>query len=200
MHARVAPVAVVDLAEFVRPAARCPADAFKVERVYPISQASLPAPLIGSMRLSTSLATLFIALGGAVASPTPEFELLAGRNSPAIQYLGSQSATLSGGTKAGDLVFVSGQVPLLNGTVVPGGIKNETAFVIERVGSILKEGGTDWSKVLKVTVLLQGGSAVSGWLIKDIRDLAEMNEVYAEMIPNPKPARAAFQVGNLPVL
>ncbi|KAK1925974.1 Endoribonuclease L-PSP/chorismate mutase-like protein [Papiliotrema laurentii] len=140
------------------------------------------------MRLSTSLATLFIALGGAVASPTPEFELLAGRNSPAIQYLGSQSATLSGGTKAGDLVFVSGQVPLLNGTVVPGGIKNETAFVIERVGSILKEGGTDWSKVLKVTVLLQ-----------DIRDLAEMNEVYAEMIPNPKPARAAFQVGNLPV-
>jgi hypothetical protein len=41
-----------------------------------------------------------------VASPTPEFELLAGRNSPAIQYLGSQSATLSGGTKAGDLVFV----------------------------------------------------------------------------------------------
>jgi 2-iminobutanoate/2-iminopropanoate deaminase len=73
-----------------------------------------------------------------------------------VTYLGSQSATLSGGTRFGDLVFVSGQVPLINGTVVPGGIKNETAFVIDRVGAILAEGGTDWSKVLKVTVLLQG--------------------------------------------
>ena len=81
---------------------------------------------------------------------------LSARESNEIQYLGSQSSTLSGGTRFGDLVFVSGQVPLLNGTVVPGGIKNETAFVIERVGAILKEGGTDWSKVLKVTVLLQG--------------------------------------------
>jgi len=81
---------------------------------------------------------------------------LAKRENNGIQYLGSQSATLSGGTRFGDLVFVSGQVPLINGTVVPGGIKNETAFVIDRVGAILAEGGTDWSKVLKVTVLLQG--------------------------------------------
>ena len=81
---------------------------------------------------------------------------LSARETNVIQYLGSQSSTLSGGTRFGDLVFVSGQVPLLNGTVIPGGIKNETAFVIERVGAILKEGGTDWSKVLKVTVLLHG--------------------------------------------
>jgi 2-iminobutanoate/2-iminopropanoate deaminase len=78
------------------------------------------------------------------------------RENDGVKYLGSQSATLSGGTRFGDLVFVSGQVPLINGTVVPGGIKNETAFVIERIGAILAEGGTDWSKVLKVTVLLQG--------------------------------------------
>jgi 2-iminobutanoate/2-iminopropanoate deaminase len=78
------------------------------------------------------------------------------RENNGVKYLGSQSATLSGGTRFGDLVFVSGQVPLINGTVVPGGIKNETAFVIERIGAILAEGGTDWSKVLKVTVLLQG--------------------------------------------
>lgn len=85
---------------------------------------------------------------------------LAERENDGISYLGSQSATLSGGTRFGDLVFVSGQVPLINGTVVPGGIKNETAFVIDRVGAILAEGGTDWSKVLKVTVLLQGKSSV----------------------------------------
>ena len=34
----------------------------------------------------------------------------------------------------------------------------------------------------------------------DIRDLPAVNEVYAAMVPDPKPARAAFQVGNLPVL
>lgn len=97
---------------------------------------------------------------GAVASPfgSSSDSGLAKRENHGIQYLGSQSATLSGGTRFGDLVFVSGQVPLINGTVVPGGIRNETAFVIERVGEILKEGGTDWSKVLKVTVLLQGQS------------------------------------------
>jgi len=43
------------------------------------------------------------------------------RENNAVKYLGSQSATLSGGTRFGDLVFVSGQVPLINGTVVPGG-------------------------------------------------------------------------------
>lgn len=37
------------------------------------------------------------------------------------------------------------------------------------------------------------------WSYVDINDLAEMNEVYSSMIPNPKPARAAFEVGNLPV-
>ena len=123
------------------------------------------------------------------------------RENDGVKYLGSQSATLSGGTRFGDLVFVSGQVPLINGIVVPGGIKNETAFVIDRVGAILAEGGTDWSKVLKVTVLLQGTFLII-WmtLTEDIRDLPAMNEVYAAMIPDPKPARAAFEVGNLPVL
>lgn len=93
-----------------------------------------------------------------LASPESSPAVLSTRENNKIQYLGSQGTTLSGGTRFGDLVFVSGQVPLLNGTVVPGGVKNETAFVIERVGAILKEGGTDWSKVLKVTVLLQGES------------------------------------------
>lgn len=125
---------------------------------------------------------------------------LEARNNDKITYLGSKGATLSGGTKFGNLVFVSGQVPILNGTVVPGGIKNETAFVLARIGDILKEAGTDWSKVLKTTVLLQGESSIQAVLMSDVRDLPAMNEVYAATVPNPKPARAAFEVGNLPVL
>lgn len=110
-----------------------------------------------NMRFSCALlATVFAPF--ALASPLQgsERDGLSTRENDKVQYLGSQSSTLSGGTRFGDLVFVSGQVPLLNGTVVPGGIKNETAFVIDRVGAILEEAGTDWSKVLKVTVLLQG--------------------------------------------
>ncbi|GHJ88712.1 hypothetical protein NliqN6_5114 [Naganishia liquefaciens] len=112
---------------------------------------------------------------------------LAERNSD-ITRLGSVGKTLSGGTSFGNLVFVSGQVPVVNNTVVPGGIKNETAVCIEKVAAVLKEAGTDWSRVLKVTVLMQ-----------DINDFANMNEVYNAMIPDPKPARSAFEVGNLPV-
>lgn len=114
------------------------------------------------MKFSLPLLSTLLALG-ASATPLLNDHAISQRDSglvkreyDTVQYLGSQSSTLSGGTKSGNLVFVSGQVPLLNGTVVPGGIKNETAFVIDRVGAILAEGGTDWSKVLKVTVLLQG--------------------------------------------
>jgi enamine deaminase RidA (YjgF/YER057c/UK114 family) len=94
----------------------------------------------------------------AVASASPlasTAEPLARRNQD-ITRLGSVGKTLSGGTIFGDLVFVSGQVPLVNNSIVAGGIKNETAVCIQKVEEILKEAGTDWSRVLKVTVLLQG--------------------------------------------
>lgn len=109
------------------------------------------------MKFSLAFLTAVFSSTVLASPPLPERPRAhAARENDQVQYLGSQSATLSGGTRFGDLVFVSGQVPLLNGTVVPGGIKNETAFVIDRVGAILEEAGTDWSKVLKVTVLLQG--------------------------------------------
>ncbi|KAJ9123057.1 hypothetical protein QFC22_001246 [Naganishia vaughanmartiniae] len=138
------------------------------------------------MLFNLGLLTTLLAL--ASASPlTSSTEPLAKRNSD-ITRLGSVGKVLSGGTKFGNLVFVSGQVPLVNNTIVSGGIKNETAVCIQKVADVLKEAGTDWSRVLKVTVLMQ-----------DINDFAMMNEVYSSMIPDPKPARSAFEVGNLPV-
>jgi 2-iminobutanoate/2-iminopropanoate deaminase len=183
------------------------------------------------MLFNLGLLTSLLAITSITASPltsnAPSSSALERRNND-ITHLGAVGKTLSGGTKFGDLVFVSGQVPLLNGTIVPGGIKNETALCIQRVGEILQEAGTDWSRVLKVTVLLQGKSTfrhlfslealiMIGVVLMmscsyprsyslalvmamiDINDLAEMNEVYSAMIPDPKPARAAFEVGNLPV-
>jgi 2-iminobutanoate/2-iminopropanoate deaminase len=52
---------------------------------------------------------------------------------------------------------------------------------------VLKEAGTSWDYVMKTTVYLA-----------DIGDYAAMNEVYAAMLPTPKPARTALQVGKLP--
>lgn len=133
-------------------------------RLSPQSLHKSSLPLRHKMRFSFALLSTLLALGVSASPLAGDSSLsqrstdLSERENDKVHYLGSQSATLSGGTKFGDLVFVSGQVPLLNGTVVPGGIKNETAFVIDRVGAILAEGGTDWSKVLKVTVLLQGKS------------------------------------------
>ncbi|KAJ9091828.1 hypothetical protein QFC19_008942 [Naganishia cerealis] len=136
-----------------------------------------------------NLGLLTALLAVASASPlTPTSESSLARRNEDITRLGSVGKLLSGGTKFGDLVFVSGQVPTLNNTIVPGGIRNETALCIQKVGDVLKEAGTDWSRVLKVTVLMQ-----------DINDFALMNEVYSSMIPDPKPARSAFEVGNLPV-
>lgn len=61
----------------------------------------------------------------------------------------------------GDLVFVSGQVPIVDGEIVEGGIKNETVVCLEKIGEVLQEAGTDWSRALKVIVYLQGAFALS---------------------------------------
>ncbi|KIX05176.1 uncharacterized protein Z518_06048 [Rhinocladiella mackenziei CBS 650.93] len=104
-----------------------------------------------------------------------------------VTYLGSQSRILSGGATAKGLVYTAGTVPSLNGTIVSGGIQNQTAQVIRNIGAILEEAGTSWDYVLKTTVYLA-----------TMDDYSAMNEVYAEMLPDPKPARTAVEVGQLP--
>ncbi|KAF2745238.1 hypothetical protein M011DRAFT_447521 [Sporormia fimetaria CBS 119925] len=125
---------------------------------------------------------LFIA-GLAAATPTSKLA-----EQPVVTYLGSQGRILSGGafTNKG-IVFTSGTVPSLNGSIVPGGIEPQTARVIKNIGAILEEAGTSWDYVLKTTVYLA-----------NMDDYAAMNEVYAAMLPSPKPGRTAVQVGKLP--
>ncbi|KEF55837.1 uncharacterized protein A1O9_08588 [Exophiala aquamarina CBS 119918] len=102
-----------------------------------------------------------------------------------VTYLGSQSSILSGGAAAKGLVYTAGTVP--NATAIGTGIANETRSVINKLAVILEEAGTSWDYVLKTTVYLANMS-----------DYSAMNEVYGEMLPNPKPARTAIQVGRLP--
>ncbi|KAJ1311899.1 hypothetical protein OPQ81_010359 [Rhizoctonia solani] len=95
---------------------------------------------------------------------------------------------LSHATKIPGLIFLSGQTPVdVNGTVVPGGIKEHTAQCIKNLGNVLEAAGSSWEKVVKVNVYL-----------KNMDDFAEMNEVYSELLPTPKPARTCIQAAKLP--
>jgi len=92
--------------------------------------------------------------------------------------------------EANGLLFISGQVPLdpQTGKVVEGGIREQTARVMENIGAILKAAGYDYGDVVKSTCLLA-----------DMSDFKAMNEVYATYYPSAQPARAAFAVRELPL-
>lgn len=91
--------------------------------------------------------------------------------------------------KAGDTIYVSGQLPIdpATGAFAGDDITAQTRQSLTNIRSILEAAGTDMSKVVKTTVLL-----------KSIADFAAMNEVYAQFFSEPYPARAAFQVAALP--
>ena len=91
--------------------------------------------------------------------------------------------------KAGNLLFVSGQIPLdpATGEVVEGDIIVQTRRVLDNVKAILTEAGADFSNVVKTTVFL-----------KDMNDFAAMNAVYASYYTENCPARSAVEVGRLP--
>ena len=95
----------------------------------------------------------------------------------------------SQGIKAGNTVYVSGQIPIdpATGEFAGEDIAAQTRQSLTNIREILKAGGADMSHVVKTTVLL-----------KDIADFAAMNEVYAEFFTEPYPARAAFQAAALP--
>ena len=95
----------------------------------------------------------------------------------------------SQGIKAGNTIYVSGQIPIdpATGEFAGEDIAAQTRQSLTNIREILKAGGADMSHVVKTTVLL-----------KDIADFAAMNEVYAEFFTEPYPARAAFQAAALP--
>lgn len=86
-------------------------------------------------------------------------------------------------------LYISGQIPLdpKTGSIVEGGIKEQTVQVMKNIAAILEAAGYSFSNVVKSTCLLS-----------DISNFAAMNEVYAEYYFVNPPARAAFAVKDLP--
>ena len=91
--------------------------------------------------------------------------------------------------KVGELLFVSGQLPIdpATGAFAEGGIKELTRQSLTNMKAILEEAGTSMANVVKTTVFLA-----------DMNDFAAMNEVYAEFFAAPFPARSAVAVKTLP--
>ncbi len=100
-----------------------------------------------------------------------------------------QGAPYSQAIRAGDFVFVSGQLALRAGeTQLAGGtIQEQTELVLTNLRAILEEAGSGLDKLVKTTVFLQS-----------LDDFQGMNAVYAKHVGGEPPARATVEVARLP--
>ena len=97
--------------------------------------------------------------------------------------------TYSQAVRAGDLVFLSGQIPLepKSMKLVEGAFEDRVRRVFDNLRAVCKEAGGDFDRVARVTVYLT-----------DLGNFAKVNEVMASYFNEPYPARAAVGVASLP--
>jgi 2-iminobutanoate/2-iminopropanoate deaminase len=90
----------------------------------------------------------------------------------------------------GDRVYVSGQGPIdpETGEIIDGDVEAETKQTLENVDAVLAAAGGSLDDVVKATVF-----------IRDMVNYDAINEVYAEYMSEPYPARSAVEVADLPV-
>lgn len=91
--------------------------------------------------------------------------------------------------RAGDTVYLSGQIPLVPSTmeVVDGDVRAQVVQVFDNLEAVVKAAGGDFSRIVKLNVFLT-----------DLADFPTVNEVMAERFDEPYPARAAIGVASLP--
>ena len=90
--------------------------------------------------------------------------------------------------RSGDLVFTSGQIGILDGAIVEGGLEPQMRQVFINLRSVLDSAGASITDVVKTTVFLV-----------DMDDYSEMNRIYIEEFANHRPARSAVAVAQLPL-
>ena len=97
--------------------------------------------------------------------------------------------TYSQAVRAGDTVYLSGQIPLDPKTMklIDGDIEAQVRRVFDNLRAVCREAGGDFDRVARVTVYLT-----------DLGNFAKVNEVMASYFNEPYPARAAIGVASLP--
>ena len=90
---------------------------------------------------------------------------------------------------AGGFVYCSGQIPTdpATGQFVEGGVREQTAQVLQNLSNVLEAAGSSLARVVKTTVFLA-----------DMNDFAAMNETYPEFFSQGPPARSTVQAARLP--
>ena len=91
--------------------------------------------------------------------------------------------------KVGDVVYLSGQIPLDPKTmqIVDGGFAEQAKQVLNNLGAVAQASGGSLNDVVKLTVY-----------VTDLADFAQLNDIMADVLTQPYPARAAVQVAALP--
>lgn len=103
---------------------------------------------------------------------------------PGVHTAGPYSPAI----RAGDFLFVSGQIPVDgSGELVRGEIEDQARRCMENLRTVLSAAGASFSDLVKVTIYLT-----------DMGDFAVVNRVYAEYFDLAPPARACIRVGALP--
>jgi len=96
--------------------------------------------------------------------------------------------TYSQAVRAGDTVYLSGQIPLDPRTMqLAEGFENQVRRVFDNLLAVCRAAGGDFDQVVRVTVYLT-----------DLANFAKVNEVMASYFREPYPARAAVGVASLP--
>ena len=95
----------------------------------------------------------------------------------------------SQGIVSGGFLFSAGQIAIdpATGQIVDGGVTAQTERVMSNLLAVLQSAGLGWNDVVKTTVYLH-----------DMADFPTVNEIYARMLGEARPARSTVQVSALP--
>lgn len=126
------------------------------------------------------LSALALLTGGAHAASK---EVIATKDAPAA--IGPYSQAI----RAGNLTFVSGQIPIdpRTGQLNQGSIEEQTTLVLDNLKAVLAADGLGLDNVVSTTVF-----------VRDLNDFNKLNAVYATYFKDKPPARATVQVARLP--
>ena len=111
-------------------------------------------------------------------------EIISTNNAP--QAIGPYSQAV----KAGNLMFISGQIPLdpKSGDLVSQSIEDQAKQVLENVKSICEAAGCSLDDIVKISIFLT-----------DLSNFAVVNDMMKEYFSEPYPARATVEVSGLPL-